>query len=107
MRPRDQASFETSYSSAVYAFFVNGMIAYSKTGNELIYGTIYNGDFVTIKQYDIHNESDVTTLSLNASKRFQSISTTIKAGVDASESHYQYLRQEKLMPVRRRTIVRG
>ena len=98
------ASFETSYSSAVYAFFVNGMIAYSKTGNELTYGTIYNGDFVTIKQYDIRNESDVTTLSLNASKRFQSISTTIKAGVDASESHYQYLRQEKLMPVRRRTI---
>ena len=98
------ASFETSYSSAVYAFFVNGMIAYSKTGNELTYGTIYNGDFVTIKQYDIRNESDVTTLSLNASKRFQSLSTTIKAGVDASESHYQYLRQEKLMPVRRRTI---
>ena len=55
MRPRNQASFETSYSSAVYAFFVNGMIAYSKTGNELTYGTIYNGDFVTIKQYDIRN----------------------------------------------------
>lgn len=98
------ASFETSYSNAVHAFFVNGRIAYSKTGNELTYGTVYNGDFTTVKQYDMRNESDVTTLSLNASKRFQSISTTVKAGVDASESHYQYLRQDILMPVTRRTL---
>ena len=98
------ASFEISYSNAVNAFFVNGSIAYSKTGNELTYGTIYNGDFTTVKQYDMRNESDVTALSLNASKRFQSISTTVKAGVDASESHYQYLRQDILMPVTRRTL---
>lgn len=98
------ASFETSYLNAVNAFFVNGSIAYSKTGNELTYGTIYNGDFTTVKQYDMRDESDVTALSLNASKRFQSISTTVKAGVDASESHYQYLRQDILMPVTRRTL---
>ena len=97
-------SFETSYSSAVHAFFLNGVIAYSKTGSELTYGTIYDGDFITVKQYDMRSESDVATLSLNASKRFQSIATTIKAGVDASASYYQYLRQEKLMPVRRRII---
>ena len=98
------ASFEASYSNAVHAFFVNGRIAYSKTGNEITYGTVYNGDFTTVKQYDIRNESDVTTLSLNASKRFQSISTTVKAGIDASESHYQYLRQDILMSVTRRTF---
>ena len=98
------ASFETSYSNAIHAFFVNGRIAYSKTGNELTYGTIYNEDFTTVKQYDIPNESDATNLSLNASKRFQSISTTVKAGVEASESHYQYLLQEILMPVTRRSL---
>ena len=98
------ASFETSYSNALYAFFINGRLAYSKIKNELTYGTVYNGDFSTVKQYEISNESDATTISLNASKRFQRISTTVKAGVDASESHYQYLRQDVLMPVTRRTF---
>lgn len=98
------AMLEASYSNALYAFFINGLVSYSKTSNDLTYGTIYDGDFTTIKQYDMRNESDALVLSLNASKRFQRISTTIKAGVDASMSHYQYLRQDVLMPVTRRAL---
>ena len=98
------ALFETAYSNDIHAFFINGRISYSRTENDLTYGTMYNGDFTMVKQYDISNRSDVSTVSLNASKRFQHISTTIKVGADASMSHYQYLRQDILMPVTRKAI---
>lgn len=98
------ASAEGTYSNAIHAFFVNARASYSKNRSNLTYGTVYNGDFSTVRQYDMQNESESTTLSINASKRIQSLSTTIKVGVDASESHYQYLRQEHLMPVTRRML---
>lgn len=98
------ASGEVTYSNAIHAFFVSTRTAYSKSESELTYGTVYNGDFTTTRQYDLKNESESVMLSLNASKRFRGISTTVKAGVDASGSHYQYIRQEQLMPVIRRTV---
>jgi len=97
-------SFETTYSNAIHAFFINGGIFYSTAAEDLTYGTLYNGDFTTVKQYDLRNEHDATTVSLNGSKRFQSLSTTVTAGMEASMAHYQYLRQEILMPVTRRSL---
>lgn len=101
---RNYASVEAIYSDAIHALFVSARIAYSRNESDLTYGTLYNGDFSTIKQYDMRNESESTMMSFNASKRIQLLSATVKAGVDASESQYQYLRQDQLMPVTRRTL---
>lgn len=98
------AAFEASYSNAIHAFFADGRIFHTKQSSELTYGMVYDGDFMTMKQYEIGNENDATVLSIDASKRFQHISTTVKAGTDASISHSQYLRQDQLMPVTVKTM---
>lgn len=91
-------SFDLGYSNAVKVLFVNASAQAWKSRSDFKTGINYSGILSSIISYDVPDEISGMKFGLNASKRFQKISTTVKLGSDWSRSWTDVIRQKKTIP---------
>lgn len=91
-------SLDLSYSNAVKAFFANASVMSWKSRADIKTGVNYSGLLSSRVSYHIPDERSGVSFGANASKRFQSIATTVKLGSEWSSSWTDLMRQGKTVP---------
>lgn len=91
-------SLDLSYSNAVKAFFANASVMSWKSRADFKTGVNYSGLLSSRVSYHIPDERSGVSFGANASKRFQSIATTVKLGSEWSSSWTDLMRQGKTVP---------